>query len=180
MSHVTHEWVMSRTTHRTWTCTCVHRHRHAYVYHMNFACVRVHESCHTHKWVMSHTNEAYLPPLTALGPSHVYNVTGKKLCRVNESCHSREWVVPHMNESCHTRMRHIFRHSRHLDLHMCTMSQGKKKSCGVNESCQTREWVVSHMKESCHTRMRHVTHMNESCNTWMSQVTHEWVISPTN
>jgi len=102
------------------------------------------ESCHTHEWVMSHTQM-----------SHVTHT--------NESCHTHDWVMSH------TRMSHVSNrrvsHVAHTQLSslglshvthyvcvcascvcvcVCVSCHTLKARWSESESCHTHEWVMSH------------------------------------
>ena len=106
----------------------------------------MHESCHTHPWVMSHTSLSL-------------NVRGFEVCDVAEfmshvthtleSCYTHPWVmshipmlhVTHIHESCHT-------HPDSWCVWIWGVWDGR-----INESCHTYPWVMPH------TSMSHVTHI---------------------
>jgi len=148
----------------------------------------VHESCHTHAWVMAHGMYEWIM-------SHIWM---SHFTYSNESCHTYEWVVwhiwmshgthlnescgwamSHMNEPCHIWMRHV--------TSKCVMSH-MNEPCRIWMTHVAYEWVihtwmsrVKHINQSSsfthvtcvmsHTWMRHATFMNASCHT------NKWVMS---
>jgi len=133
------------------------------------------ESCHTCKWVMSHT-----------WMSHVTHM--------NESCHTYEWAMSHIRMSHVTRMDwDILCMYTHMNTHMNTHTNTHMTShviCDLthdiihmythmNGSCHTYKWVMSHVwlmtsyaSTHTHTYDMHVhkhTHM-----TCMYTHTHIW------
>ena len=108
------------------------------------------ESCHTYKWVMSHTwmsqvkhmNESChthrAPPWLTCRGSKVHFCLAAKVC--HESCHTYERVMSHVSMS-----------------HVTT----------INESSHT--WFASASPQRC--AMSHVARMKESCHTY------QWVMS---
>jgi len=115
---------------------------------------RMHESCPTCKWVMSHV---WISHATLM----------------HESCHTYEWVMSHVW------MSHMGRVMSHVWMsHVTRMNESCHTYEGVmsHVSCHTYEGV---MKESRGNLLKepvpmgHVTRMNESCHV-MSQSSYAW------
>jgi len=140
MSHVTYEWAMLHVN-ESW-----HTHHVIFEYgesRMNESCrkptrqvTHMNESCHIHKWAMSHT-----------GMSHgTY---------VNESCYTYEWVVPQTDASCHIWVSHVthewvtshMNESRHI--------RDMNTVCSVGYTYYHTLWMYHHLwMHNMHSRCK--------------------------
>jgi len=110
---------------------------------------RMHESCHTYEWVMSHMNES---------------------CHIWMSHVTYEWVISHMNESCHIWRSHVTYEWVMSYIGEVSIEEGQRH--GVERRvfwCRLR-WQMSR-----HTWMSHV--INESVRSHMiGHVIYRWGI----
>jgi len=140
----------------------------------------MHESCHTHAWVMSHTWMSHVTHMNESCHTHEWAMSHTWMSHVkhmNESYHTHEWVMSHtwmshvtrMNASCRA-LTHscvwqlrIQTHISRLTLHIQMWPQHTSHHACWVMSHVTRmwdmTWVMSHVceiwHESCHTYVRY-------------------------